>query len=103
MSGAMALGAVSKSLRTTLVNGMHDERVPVTLRGLGDSGNRGVNLFLHRVDEHPQLRNADFRLQPGRADTLVAPPLSLVLRYLMTAYASPHELARRGTGPGHAR
>jgi hypothetical protein len=90
MSDSGALAAVSKSLRATLLAEMADD-VPVTLLGLGGSGNRGINLFLHRVDEHPQLRNADFRLRPGTSDVLVAPPLSLTLRYLMTVFAAPHD------------
>jgi hypothetical protein len=90
MSNSGALAAVSKSLRETLLAEMADE-VPVTLLGFGGSGNRGVNLFLHRVDEHPQLRNADFGLRPGTSDALAAPPLSLTLRYLMTVFAAPHD------------
>lgn len=91
MSGSSALAAVSKSLRNTLIGEMADPEVPVTLLGLGGNHN-GINLFLHRIDEHPQLRNADHHLVPGRTDVLAAPPLSLMLRYLMTAYATPHEL-----------
>jgi hypothetical protein len=91
MSGFTALAAVSRSLRNTLIGEMGDPQVPVTLLGLGGSGNRGINLFLHRVDEHPQLRNADYQLLPGTADKLAAPPLALILRYLMTAYAAPHD------------
>jgi hypothetical protein len=90
MSGSGALAAVSTSLRELLIEEMTDHDVPVTLLGLGGSGNRGINLFLHRVDEHPQLRNAEFQLRPGSA-TLAAPPLSLTLRYLMTAFAPPHD------------
>jgi hypothetical protein len=91
MSGSGALAAVSTSLRDTLRAEMADPTVPVTLLGLGGSGNRGINLFLHRVDEHPQLRNADHHMVRGTADTLAAPPLSLTLRYLMTAFAAPHD------------
>jgi hypothetical protein len=96
MSASTALAAVSQSLRTMLRAEMNsgqggDTPVDVTLLGLGGTGNRGINLFLHRVDEHPQLRNADYQIRTGTADTLAAPPLSLVLRYLMTAYAPPHD------------
>jgi hypothetical protein len=94
VSGSGALAAVSRSLRETLLAEMAnlaEPTVPVTLLGLGASGNRGINLFLHRVDEHPELRNADYHLLRGTPDTLAAPPLSLTLRYLMTAFAAPHE------------
>jgi hypothetical protein len=91
MSGSGALAAVSRSLRETLIAEMAGQDVSVTLLGLGGSGNRGINLFLHRVDEHPELRNADHRLVRGSADVLAAPPLSLTLRYLMTAFAARHD------------
>jgi hypothetical protein len=96
VSASTALAAVSQSLRNTLRTEMDPDLntgnpVDVTLLGLGGPGNRGINLFLYRVDEHPQLRNADYQLRTGMTDTLSAPPLSLVLRYLMTAYAPPHD------------
>lgn len=90
MSAATALGAVSRSLREQLLDLMElTPPVAVTLLAPDEAGggNRRVNLFLYRVTEHPQLRNADFRLRPGTSDVLEAPPLSLVLSYLMTVYA----------------
>ncbi len=89
MSRSIALGSVSKSLRNLLLEEMTiTPKVPITLLGPDEPGDaRRVNLFLHRVEEHPQLRNNDFRLKRGTPDTLIAPPLPLVLTYLMTAYA----------------
>jgi hypothetical protein len=89
MSPSTALGGVSKSLRNMLLAEMA-QPVPVTLLRPDETGvDQRVNLFLHRVDEHPQLRNADYQLKPGSTSTLAAPPLSLVLRYLLTAYSPP--------------
>lgn len=91
MSIATALGAVGRSLRTQLLNGIDvHPSVNVTLLAPDEtaSNTRRVNLFLYRVGEHPQLRNAGPRLRPGTVDVLEAPPLSLVLSYLVTAYAT---------------
>ncbi|WP_119730205.1 DUF4255 domain-containing protein [Thermomonospora amylolytica] len=88
MSTSTALGSVSKSLRSLLLDQMTITPViPVTLLAPDEvAEERRVNLFLYRVREHPQLRNLDHRLKPGTSDTLIAPPLSLILSYLMTAY-----------------
>jgi hypothetical protein len=89
MSASTALGSVGKSLRNLLMDRMTiNPAVTVTLLAPDETGgNRRVNLFLYRVQEHPQLRNADYHLKPGTSGILVAPPLSLVLSYLMTAHA----------------
>ena len=57
-------------------------------------GDRRVNLFLYRVEENPFLRNQDFAVDPGDANQLVPPPLSLNLFYLLTRYA-PNDTADR--------
>lgn len=91
MSAPTAIGAVSRSLRNELLDLMDiTPTVDVTLLAPDEtaSSSRRVNLFLYRVAEHATLRNADYRLRPGTSDTLDAPPLSLVLSYLMTAYAT---------------
>jgi hypothetical protein len=89
MSAAIALGSVSKSLRGLLLDEMTlRPTIPVTLLSPDEpAGDRRINLFLYRVREHPQLRNLDYQLKPGATGTLVAPPLSLVLSYLVTAHA----------------
>ena len=90
MSASTALGSVSRSLRNQLLDGMDlTPSANVTLLAPDETGggNRRVNLFLYRVAEHPQLRNAGYRLRPGTSDVVDAPPLSLVLSYLMTVYA----------------
>lgn len=91
MSVATALGAVGRSLRTQLLNGMDvHPAVNVTLLAPDEtaSNTRRINLFLYRVSEHAQLRHTGPRLRPGTTDVLEAPPLSLVLSFLMTAYAA---------------
>lgn len=91
MSIATALGAVGRSLRTQLLDGIDiHPNVNVTLLAPDEtaSNTRRINLFLYRISEHPQLRNSGSRLRPGTVDVLDAPPLSLVLSYLVTAYAT---------------
>jgi hypothetical protein len=90
MSASTALGSVSRSLRSLLIDEMDlTPEIKVTLLAPDEAaGDRRINLFLYRVQEHPQLRNLDYQLKPGTADTLLAPPLSLVLSYLMTAHAA---------------
>jgi hypothetical protein len=92
VSGSGALGAVSRSLVHLLKRKMQIDQLPVSLHSLdGPTDDVRLNLFLYRVDQHPQLRNADYRLMPGTADKLLAPPLPLILRYLVTAYAKLHD------------
>lgn len=91
MSVATALGSVSRSLRTLLLNEMDvTPTANVTLLAPDEtaSNTRRINLFLYQIAEHANFRNAGPRLRPGTADVLEAPPLSLVLSYLMTAYAT---------------
>jgi Pvc16 N-terminal domain len=100
MSASTAVSGASKSLRNMLLAEL-TTKVPVTLQRPDQQGaEKRLNLFLHRVDEHPQFRNANYQLKPGTAATLIAPPLSLVLRYLMTAYATPH--GEFGNADAHA-
>ena len=47
------------------------------------SSNLRINLFLYKVQENAFLRNMDWQLQPGTADTLMPPPVSLNLFYLI--------------------
>jgi len=99
MSASTAIGMVSTSLRNMLVGEMQlDLTVDVTVlapdeKGGGDSR---VNLFLFRLEENPFLTNQDATPLPG-TDRLAPPPLSLVLFYLLTAYAPNHELTGNTT------
>ena len=103
MSVATALGSVSRSLRTQLLNGMDIQPTAnVTLLAPDEtaSNTRRINMFLYQVNEHAHLRNAGPRLRAGSADVLEGPPLSLVLSYLMTAYATND--AATGNAEAHA-
>ncbi len=90
MSASTALGSVSRSLRNLLIAEMTiAPTVTVTLLAPDEAGAaRRVNLFLYRLQEHPQFRNNDFSLRAGTTATLAAPPLSLKLHYVMTAFAA---------------
>lgn len=88
MSTSTAIGAVSKSLKDLLETEMQFGKT-VTLLAPDESSSSPlrINLFLYKVQENPFLRNMNWQLKPGTADTLVPPPVSLNLFYLMTAYA----------------
>jgi len=89
MSSPTAIGMVSESLRNLLLGEMSlVPRVKVTLLAPYEvGGERRVNLFLYKLQENPTLRNMDWQLKAGGPDTIVPPPLSLDLFYLMTVYA----------------
>jgi Pvc16 N-terminal domain/IPT/TIG domain len=90
LSVSTAIGSVSSSLRNLLLDEMSiDPPVSVTVLAPDEASlPRRVNLFLYKAEEHAELRNLDWQLRPGTADQLVPPPLSLILHYLLTAYAS---------------
>jgi Pvc16 N-terminal domain len=88
MSTSTAIGAVSKSLKTLLETEMQfGKTVTLLAPDESSSSHLRINLFLYKVQENPFLRNMNWQLKPGTADTLVPPPVSLNLFYLMTAYA----------------
>lgn len=88
MSTSIAIGAVSKSLKTLLETEMQlGKTVTLLAPDESSSSHLRINLFLYKVQENPFLRNMNWQLKPGTADTLMPPPVSLNLFYLMTAYA----------------
>jgi hypothetical protein len=89
MSASTAIGMVSESLRNLLVGEMTlSPSVKVTILAPDESGgDRRINLFLYKVQENPAFTNMDWQVKRGSPDTLVPPPLSLNLFYLMTPYA----------------
>lgn len=89
MSVSSALGLVSASLRNLLLGEMQlTPSVPVTILAPDEAGgDQRVNLFLYKIEENSFLKNEDWTLKPGDSSTLVPPPLSLNLFYLMTPYA----------------
>jgi hypothetical protein len=96
VSDALAIAAVSETLRTALSNALRRTApgVEVTTRhpgdvaaAIGDEEKTAVlNLFLHRIDIDPVWRNADpDGSHPGESRH---PALPLVLHYLFTAHVS---------------
>jgi hypothetical protein len=86
MSDYKAIGAVSATLRTLLLDRMEDQK-PVTIAPPGvtvtDVAGKRVNLFLYQVGENASLKNQEI---PGHGHPLAygSPPLSLNLHYLMS-------------------
>lgn len=81
---------VSESLRNLLIGEMQlSPALDVTILAPDESGQtrQRINLFLYQVRENPAFKNMDWQLKRGSADTLIPPPLSLNLFYLMTPYA----------------
>lgn len=90
MSDFNAIAAVSRTLRRLLLDRMTSVGVTVTLAPpdvviAGINGSR-INLYLYELVEHPQLKNQPI---PGHEDpgTFGRPPLSLMMRFVMTSYA----------------
>jgi hypothetical protein len=94
VSGGTAIGMVSESLQDLLLGewSLEPEPIVTILRPDETADDRRVNLFLYRVTENAFLKNRDWQPEHGSPDTLVPPPLSLNLSYLVTAYApnDPH-------------
>lgn len=99
MSTSTAIGMVSESLRNLLVGEMIlSPPVNVTILAPDESGgDRRINLFLYKVQEHPALKNLDWQVKQGEPTQLVPPPLSLNLYYLMTSYAPNDALTGNST------
>jgi hypothetical protein len=99
MSASTAIGMVSESLRNLLVGEMDlSPPVPVTVLAPDEGGgDRRINLFLYKVQENPAFKNMDWQVKRGSPDTLVPPPLSLNLFYLMTPYAANDVLTGNAT------
>ena len=99
MSASTAIGMVSTSLRNLLVGEMKlSLAVDVTVLAPDEHGSdRRVNLFLYRVEENSFLKNQESTVLPGNPGTLVPPPLSLTLYYLLTPYAPNDALTGNAT------
>ena len=102
MSASTAIGEVSESLRNLLLGEITINRTKVTVLAPDEpgGGNRHVNLFLYKVVESPVMKNMDWRVKPGSPGTLIPPPLTLNLYYLMTAYNKND--SETGNAPDHA-
>lgn len=91
MSDYTAIGGVSRTLRTLLLDRMETPAPQVTIAPpdvavAGVSGRR-LNLYLYQVTENGYLKNQEI---PGHGHPAAYghPPLSLDLHYLLTAYGS---------------
>ena len=93
MAGPAAIAAVSRTLRTLLLDQM-EAPVEVTLAPpdvqVAGVTKRHVNLYLMEVLEHPTLANDEI---PGEGNpaSYGRPPLSLNLRYLMTTHSQDED------------
>lgn len=99
MSASTAIGMVSASLRTLLIEEMAlNLTVDVTVLAPDErAGDRRVNLFLYRVEENPYLRQQEPTIDPADHTRLLPPPLSLTLYYLLTCYAPNDALTGNAT------
>lgn len=95
MAAFSAIAAVSRTLRRLLLDRMETvaavSLVPPDVTPAAVTGPR-VNLYCYEVAENPALRNDSL---PGRDHpaTYGQPPLSLVLRYLLTTHAATENQA----------
>ncbi len=99
MSTALAIAAVTTTLRNLLTRGLGSELGSggVTTRPLDKARESNdpnqVNLFLYHLSPNPAWRNRDLpnRTQPGETGQ---PPLALDLYYLLTAYGRENDDAQ---------
>lgn len=98
MSNALAIAAVTATLRNLLVEGIAaDPALAGTLvsaqsldRARGTNNGNQINLFLYQTGIDAAWRNRDMPRQvaPGETGT---PPLALTLSFLLTAWGRNHE------------
>ncbi len=90
MSASTAIGMVGESLRNFLDDEIQISNVNITLLAPDESGsgNKRINLFLYKIEQNTFLKNMDWQVNRTNSNQLKAPPLSLNLHYLMTAYAT---------------
>jgi uncharacterized protein DUF4255 len=91
MANFRAIAAVTRTLRTLLLDQMEDAAVPVTVAPpdvvVDGFGGRRLNLYLYQVTENGFLRNQDIPNRP-QSSPYGTPPLSLEMFYLFTAHGS---------------
>jgi hypothetical protein len=91
MSDHLAIMGVSVTLRNLLLDRMVlADKIDVTISAPDakpPTPKSRLNLFLYHVTENPYLKNQDIAGQ-GHPGSYGHPPLSLILRYLMTAFGT---------------
>lgn len=99
MSNALAIAAVTATLRNLLNSGVNGDAVlgftrvttqpPDKARGTSDNDNQ-LNLFLFQTTVNATWRNMDMprQVQPGEVGQ---PPLALNLHYMITAYSRDND------------
>lgn len=99
MSGALAIAAVTATLKDLLNDGLlnHDLSAigsfSVTAQApdritTGNTETNLLNIFLYQVTPNPGWRNADLPSRDARGNRIANPPLALDLHYLVTAYGT---------------
>ncbi len=99
MSGALAIAAVTATLKDLLNEGLlnHDlssiGSFSVTAQApdritTGSTENNLLNVFLYQVTPNQGWRNADLPSRDSRGNRITNPPLALDLHYLVTAYGT---------------
>ena len=99
MSSALAIAAVTASIKDLLNDGLLDHDLsslgsfsltaqPPDRVTTGTTEANQLNLFLYQVTPNPGWRNADLPSRDSRGTRLSNPPLALDLHYLLTAYGA---------------
>lgn len=99
MSSALAIAAVTATLKDLLNNGLIDHNLgvvgnfsvtaqPPDRITTGQTESNQVNLFLYQVTPNLGWRNAGLPARNTRGDRVGAPPLALDLHYLMSVYGA---------------
>jgi Pvc16 N-terminal domain len=99
MSSALAIAAVSASLKDLLNNGLIDHDLssigsfsvtaqPPDRITTGQTEANQLNLFLYQVTPNLGWRNAGLPSRDSRGARITNPPLALDLHYLLTAYGA---------------
>jgi len=99
MTSALAIAAVSASLKDLLNNGLIDHDLssigsfavtaqPPDRITTGQTETNQLNLFLYQVTPNLGWRNAGLPARDGRGARIGNPPLALDLHYLLTAYGA---------------
>lgn len=99
MSSALAIAAVTASLKDLLNDGLMDHDLssigsfavtaqPPDRVTTGATENNQLNLFLYQVTANQGWRNVDLPSRGRDGTRLTSPPLALDLHYLLTAYGA---------------